>query len=52
LGQLALKWNIGLHVDACLGGFVIPFAKENGVELEPFDFKVPGVTSIRYYLKT
>ena len=29
---------------------MIPFAKENGVELEPFDFKVPGVTSITYFI--
>eukprot|EP00793_Prasinoderma_coloniale_P005444 PRCOL_00004852-RA len=34
------------HVDCCLGGFVVPFAKAAGVDLPPFDFAVPGVTSI------
>lgn len=43
---MALKYNVGLHVDACLGGFLIPFAKECGVKIPEFDFKVDGVTSI------
>jgi sphinganine-1-phosphate aldolase len=46
LSNLALKHNIGLHVDACLGGFLIPFAKEAGYPLPPFDFSLKGVTSI------
>lgn len=36
----------GLHVDCCLGGFVLPFAKSLGYSVEPFDFGVEGVTSI------
>jgi hypothetical protein len=35
-----------LHVDACLGGFVLCFGNELGVEVPPFDFSLPGVTSI------
>jgi hypothetical protein len=31
-----------LHVDACLGGFVLPFAKHLGYEVPAFDFSVPG----------
>ena len=48
LGQLALDRGVGLHVDGCLGGFVLPFAAELGYgEAVPlFDFRVPGVTSI------
>jgi glutamate/tyrosine decarboxylase-like PLP-dependent enzyme len=46
LSKLALKHDIGLHVDACLGGFLIPFAKKAGLTLPPFDFSLPGVTSI------
>jgi sphinganine-1-phosphate aldolase len=46
LSELALKHNIGLHVDACLGGFLIPFAKDAGYPLPPFDFSLKGVTSI------
>jgi sphinganine-1-phosphate aldolase len=46
LGQLALKYDIGLHVDACLGGFVLPFARQLGYKFPKFDFQVPGVTSM------
>jgi sphinganine-1-phosphate aldolase len=46
LGALALKYRIGLHVDACMGGYLIPFAKLAGFEMPPIDFQVPGVTSI------
>ena len=46
LGALALEHDIGLHVDGCLGGFILPFALELGYEIEPFDFSVPGVTTI------
>ncbi|MCU1395571.1 MAG: Sphingosine-phosphate lyase (SP-lyase) [Ilumatobacteraceae bacterium] len=46
LGQLAIEHDIGLHVDGCLGGFVIPWAEDLGYPLPPFDFRVPGVTSI------
>ncbi len=46
LGQLALDREVGLHVDGCLGGFILPFGRELGYDIEPFDFSVPGVTSI------
>ncbi len=46
LGAIALERGIGLHVDACLGGFILPFGEELGYEIPPFDFRVPGVTSI------
>ncbi|HEY5267118.1 MAG TPA: aminotransferase class V-fold PLP-dependent enzyme [Acidimicrobiales bacterium] len=46
LGALALEHNIGLHVDSCLGGFILPFGRELGYDIEAFDFSVPGVTSI------
>ena len=42
LAELAIDRGVGLHVDSCLGGFILPFAEG----LEPFDFRVPGVTSI------
>ena len=35
-----------LHVDACLGGFVLPFARKLGYPIPPFDFSVKGVTSM------
>ena len=46
LSALAQKADVGLHVDCCLGSFVIAFAKACGVELDPFDFRLTGVTSI------
>ena len=46
LGKIAQKRGIGLHVDCCLGGFILPFMEEAGFPLDPFDFRVAGVTSI------
>ena len=46
LGQVALERGVGLHVDGCLGGFILPFGEELGYDVPPFDFRVPGVTSI------
>ncbi|KAJ1020766.1 hypothetical protein NDA16_004157 [Ustilago loliicola] len=46
LGKLAKRHNILLHVDCCLGSFLVPFLDKAGFETEPFDFRVEGVTSI------
>lgn len=46
LGALALEHGIGLHVDGCLGGFLLPFGRELGFDIPAFDFTVPGVTTI------
>jgi glutamate/tyrosine decarboxylase-like PLP-dependent enzyme len=46
IAALALERNILCHVDACMGGFLLPFLKQLGRFSEPFDFRVPGVTSI------
>ncbi|KAI9292141.1 PLP-dependent transferase [Neoconidiobolus thromboides FSU 785] len=46
LSKLAKKYNIGLHVDCCLGGFLVPFMEEAGFNLPLFDFRLEGVTSI------
>ena len=46
VATLGLSLNIPVHVDACLGGFLIVFAEKIGLKLDPFDFRVPGVTSI------
>ena len=43
---MALEYGIPMHVDACLGGFVIAFMDQAGYPLKPFDFRVPGVTSM------
>lgn len=47
LGELAQSRGVGLHVDGCLGGLILPFGQDLGVEPIPlFDFRVPGVTTI------
>lgn len=46
LSQLAIKYDLPLHVDACLGGYLIPFMGSVGYNLPLFDFRLPGVTSI------
>ena len=46
LSELARSKGIGFHTDACLGGFVLPWAEKLGYEVPPFDFRLPGVTSI------
>ena len=38
--------GVGLHVDGCLGGFILPFGQELGYDIPVFDFRIPGVTSI------
>ncbi len=46
LSDIAVDKNVWLHVDSCIGGFVLPFFKMLGEEVPNFDFKVPGVYSI------
>jgi sphinganine-1-phosphate aldolase len=44
----AIAWEAGVlfHVDACVGGFMLPFVRRLGYPVPDFDFQVPGVTSI------
>ncbi|RMD88015.1 MAG: aminotransferase class V-fold PLP-dependent enzyme [Calditrichaeota bacterium] len=46
LSELAREHKIGFHTDACLGGFILPWAEKLGYDIPPFDFRLPGVTSI------
>jgi glutamate/tyrosine decarboxylase-like PLP-dependent enzyme len=46
LANLAAERGVLLHVDACLGGFLLPFVERLGKPVPPFDFRVPGVTSM------
>jgi sphinganine-1-phosphate aldolase len=46
IGSLALQHNLPLHVDACFGGFMLPFTEALGHVTDAWDFRVPGVTSI------
>ena len=46
LGALAKKHNIPLHVDSCVGGYILPFIEKAGYDVPLWDFRVEGVTSI------
>jgi len=46
LGEIAEAKNIPLHVDACVGGYILPFIEMTGVRLPVWDYRVMGVTSI------
>jgi glutamate/tyrosine decarboxylase-like PLP-dependent enzyme len=46
IGALAERRGLWLHVDACVGGYLAPFARRIGCDIPDFDFSVPAVTSI------
>lgn len=46
LGEIAQEHDLGLHVDGCMGGFILPWGERLGYALPRFDFRIPGVTSI------
>jgi glutamate/tyrosine decarboxylase-like PLP-dependent enzyme len=46
LSALAVERGVGLHVDGCLGGFILPWGQELGYDIPIFDFRLPGVTTI------
>jgi len=46
IAALAASVGANCHVDACMGGFVLPFAERLGREVHPWDFRVDGVTTI------
>jgi sphinganine-1-phosphate aldolase len=46
LAGIALEVGASFHTDACMGGFVLPFMEQLGMEVKPWDFRVEGVTTI------
>jgi glutamate/tyrosine decarboxylase-like PLP-dependent enzyme len=46
IGALAANHALWFHVDACVGGFLAPFARDIGHPIPPFDLSVPGVSSL------
>jgi sphinganine-1-phosphate aldolase len=46
IAALAADRGVGCHVDACLGGFILPWAERLGYPVPAFDFRLPGVTSM------
>ena len=46
IAGFALKYKIPFHVDACIGGFMLPWVEKLGHPVDPWDYRVNGVTSI------
>jgi sphinganine-1-phosphate aldolase len=46
IAAVAAERGVRCHVDACFGGWVLPYLRRLGADLPPFDLSVPGVTSI------
>jgi len=46
LGAIAQKHQLLMHVDCCIGGMYLPFARDLGFETPDFDLSVPGVTQL------
>jgi glutamate/tyrosine decarboxylase-like PLP-dependent enzyme len=46
MAQIAEEAGVLFHVDACVGGLMLPFVRELGYTVPDFDFSVPGVTSM------
>ncbi|KAI9007849.1 pyridoxal-dependent decarboxylase [Hyaloraphidium curvatum] len=46
LSELAISKDVWLHVDACVGGYLAPFARDLGLPIPDFDFALPGVSSL------
>ena len=53
LREKMCRKGIPVHVDACLGGFLVAFMEEAGFTVPPFDFRLPGVkiTFLKYFCK-
>jgi glutamate/tyrosine decarboxylase-like PLP-dependent enzyme len=46
IAALAQSHGIGMHVDGCLGGWLLPWVEKLGYDVPLWDFRVPGVTTI------
>ncbi len=46
IGKIAQEHGLWLHIDACVGGMILPFLPKVGVKVKKWDFSVPGVSSI------
>ncbi len=46
LSEFAVEKNLWLHVDACVGGMILPFMEMLGYEIPSFDFRLEGVCSM------
>ena len=46
MGELAINHDLWLHVDACVGGYILPFFQKLGESFPAYDLSVSGVRSM------
>ncbi|XP_013415262.1 sphingosine-1-phosphate lyase [Lingula anatina] len=46
ISEIAVRRGLPLHVDACVGGYMLPWVEKLGYQVPEFDFRLPGVTSM------
>lgn len=46
IAKLGRRYGIPVHMDCCLGGFLVPFVNQAGYDVEFYDFRIPGISSI------
>jgi glutamate/tyrosine decarboxylase-like PLP-dependent enzyme len=46
IAAVAMRHNLWMHVDACVGGYINPWLERLGYDIPTFDFRVPGVRSM------
>ncbi|HJW30631.1 MAG TPA: aminotransferase class V-fold PLP-dependent enzyme, partial [Saprospiraceae bacterium] len=46
VAEIATRRGLPMHVDACIGGFMLPWVEKLGYPVPPWDYRVPGVCSI------
>lgn len=46
IARAAKRRGVLCHLDACLGGFLLPFVEQLGYDVPVFDFRVPGAPQL------
>jgi len=46
VSDMAARRGLLCHVDACFGGFMLPWVERLGYDVDEWDFRCPGVTSM------
>lgn len=46
IANIALQHKLPFHVDACIGGFILPWIEKLGYDIKPWDYRVAGVCSV------
>jgi len=46
IADIAVRHQLPFHVDACIGGFMLPWVEKLGYQVPLWDYRIQGVTSI------